>query len=364
MSHDRLQVLVIDDFKRHRSIVTEILKAADEIEVVDVVSNGTAAVSKARELRPAIIVLDVEAPQVAPPELIEEFLRLSPSPNVIILGSDTEEGVELTLGALQAGAFDFITRPQNHDDGNYNQAEFTRDLLSKVRNCDPARLLNQKLRPVENHCNRREREERTTALSEFAPQFVTIAASTGGPAALTKLLQSLPADLPFPILVAQHFPATLSSRLANKLDELCELRICEAVSGQLIQPGRVYLAPGNRHMRVSKLNNGNFIQVTDEAPERSCRPSADFLCQSLADQFSDAILGVVLTGQGDDGTEGARNIRQAGGFVVTQKTPSCLVDSMPRSVEEHRLSDATFSLVELADFLAQFAPSHTAQTIS
>lgn len=359
MTHDRLRVLVIDDFKRHRSLVTEILHSADEIEVVDVVSNGTAALSKCSEHKPAVIVLDVEAPQVAPTELIEEFQRLSPTPSVIVLGSDNDSGIRAIVRALQSGGFDFIIRPDHQDAANYNQADFSRDLLAKVRDCDPARLLNQKLRPIENYSNRRERAERKSKLDQFQPKLIAVGASTGGPAALTKLVQLLPADAQCPILVAQHVPGLLSGVLARHLDEICALRVCEAVGGQLIQPGRVYLAPGGQHMRVTRLSNGNFIQITDEAPEKACRPSADYLFRSLAEQFPNEVLGVVLTGGGDDGTEGARTIRQSGGFVVTQKTPSCLVDNMPRSVEEHRLSDKTCSLGELGDFLAKFSGGTT-----
>ena len=183
------------------------------------------------------------------------------------------------------------------------------------------------------------------------PKIVGIGVSTGGPAALNSLLPKLPGDFSCPIVLVQHMPPRFTKSLADDLNRLCVLEVKEATDGMVAKAGDILIAPGGSQMRIAKLGGKAIVQITDDPPERNCKPAVDYLFRSIAGCYGDQSIGVVLTGMGDDGTIGCKHLKAAGARVFTQDEASCVVYGMPRSVFEAGLSDHVATLNEIAELL-------------
>jgi two-component system, chemotaxis family, protein-glutamate methylesterase/glutaminase len=334
----RLRVVVVDDSALYRKVVRDVLESLPEVEVVGTAINGRQALAKIIELKPDVVTLDLEMPELDGIGVLRELQSQPQPPLAIMVSAFTARGAQSTTAALQLGAFDFILKPTTNS-LEESVAQLKRDLSPKIHGCRsrmarPSTTPNV-TRPVTSSTASTASRPKTT----LRPEIIAIGVSTGGPKALSALLPMFPANLRCPIVLVQHMPPLFTKSLAEDLNKRCALEVLEAVHGQPVKVGQVLIAPGGKQMRIVDAPGGKIVQITDDAVERNCKPSVDYLFRSVANAYGSRTLGVILTGMGDDGTLGCADIKRAGGSVYTQDEASCVVYGMPRSVVEKDLSD-------------------------
>jgi len=320
----RVRVLVVDDSALMRKLIPQMLAADESIEVVGTAMDGSFCLKKIEELKPNVVTLDLEMPGMNGIDTLKEVMRKQPVP-VIVVSSHSTDGASVTMKALGLGAFDFVPKPK---DPSAHMAETARELIAKVKAAADCKLKPRILPGT------RPKPEKVPAPAGAPNRVVAIGVSTGGPQALEYLLSQLPGDFPAAITVVQHMPDGFTDMFARRLDEVCPLRVKEAQSGDLLQPGRVLICPGNRHMRVKRLPLGDVVVLGDEPRVNGHRPSADVLLKSAADEYKANAVGVLMTGMGDDGAEGLGAIKKEGGMTVAQNEESCVVFGMPKAAIE------------------------------
>ncbi len=330
-------MLVVDDSAFARKVLREVLGRAQDLEVVGVARDGLEALEKIAELQPDVITLDLVMPNLDGLGVLQALPKEGAPRVVVVSVSDAES--ELGLRALEAGAFDVVAKPNAlATDRLYELAE---PLTEVIRAAVERKPLTQAPLPV-------------APLAALGPiELVVIGTSTGGPPALTRLLNALPADFPCAIAVALHIPAGYTEALSRRLDETCALEVCEATEGLELRPGRVVIARGGSHLTIARREGLTFAHVSAEPLDTPHHPSVDVLFRSAAEAFGARALGLVLTGMGDDGLAGAKAIVAAGGRVLTEAASSCVVYGMPRVVREAGLSSGEFPLAELASVLSE-----------
>ena len=333
------RVLVVDDSVVVRQLVARVLGAEPTTELAGVAPNGRIALEKIARLRPDVVLLDLEMPEMDGFETLAEIRRTYPTLPVIIFSHLTSAGAAATLEALAQGATAFALKPRADGIG-LAEAQVRDDLLPLIAGVRPLARASV-VRAVETVALPR----RTTEVSA-----IVVAVSTGGPNALAEIVPSLPADLSVPIFVVQHMPAVFTKMLAERLDRLSSVSVVEATDGEPAVPGRIYIAPGGRHLSLAgSMIAGNVrIHLTDDAPENSCRPAADVLFRAAAAAYGPETLAVVLTGMGSDGLRGCGAVRAAGGYVIAQTEASAIVASMPAAIAAAGLADAVVPLDQMA----------------
>jgi len=316
-----VRVLVVDDSALMRKLIPQMLQHDDSIEVVGTAMDGSFALKKIEELKPSVVTLDLEMPGMNGIDTLKEIMRREPVP-VIVFSSHSTEGATVTMKALGLGAFDFVTKPK---DAQAHMAETAKELIAKVKAAAECKL-KPRMTSIEPL-----RREKVAAPVAHPTRIVAIGVSTGGPQAMEYLLSTLPGDFPGTIVVVQHMPDGFTDMFARRLDEVCPLRVKEAVSGDLLLPGRVLICPGSRHIKVKRLPLGDVVVLTDEPRVNGHRPSADVLLRSVAEEFKNLAVGVLMTGMGDDGAEGLGTVKKEGGMTIAQSEDSCVVYGMPKA---------------------------------
>jgi two-component system chemotaxis response regulator CheB len=342
-----LRVLVVDDSVVVRQLVARVLDADPLTELVGVAANGRIALDKIARLHPDIVVLDLEMPEMDGFETLAEIRRTNATLPVIIFSHLTSAGAAATLEALARGATAFALKPRADGIG-VAEAQVRDELVP---------LLHDVRTPVPAPGPTVALAERLRAVPRHGPvNAVVVAVSTGGPNALALLVPALPADLGVPILIVQHMPPMFTKLLAERLDRLAELSVVEATDGALVRPGRVYIAPGGRHLSLTGTHAfGNVrVAITDEPPENSCRPAADVLFRAAAAAYGAGTLAVVLTGMGHDGLRGAEVVHDVGGAIIAQSSATSVVASMPDAVANAGLTDAVVGLDDMASELVRW----------
>jgi two-component system, chemotaxis family, protein-glutamate methylesterase/glutaminase len=332
---DKTRVLVVDDSALMRKLIPQMLHADDSIEVVGTAMDGTFCLKKIEELKPQVVTLDLEMPGMNGIDTLKEIMRRRPLP-VIVFSSHSTEGASVTLKALGLGAFDFVTKPK---DATAHMAETARELIAKVKAAADSKLQPRMLPGIPARPEKRE-----IAAPGIPSKVVAIGISTGGPQAMEYLLSQLPADFPGTILVVQHMPEGFTEMFARRLNETSPLRVKQAQSGDLLQPGRVLVCPGSRHMKVKRLPLGDIAVLSDDPRVNGHRPSADVLLRSVAEEFRAQAVGVLMTGMGDDGAEGLGAVKKAGGMTIAQSEESCVVYGMPKAAIERGYATRVVSL--------------------
>ena len=321
---DRIRVLVVDDSALMRKLIPAILARESSIEVVGTAMDGAFALKKIEELDPDVVTLDLEMPRMDGMETLRMIMRRAPLP-VILFSTHSKEGGYATLKALALGAVDFLQKPKDAAAGHLDQ--IADQLIEKIKVAK--RASGRKLpAAIVEEATAKKKGTRATLPPR---RVIAIGISTGGPNALQFVLSQIPADFLSTILVVQHMPEGFTEMFAKRLDECCALEVHEARSGDLLLAGRVLICPGNRHMMVRRMPRGDMVILSDGPPVNGHRPSADVLFHSVAQEFGLTSVGIIMTGMGDDGSEGLGAIKAAGGVTVAQSEDTCVVSGMPHS---------------------------------
>jgi two-component system chemotaxis response regulator CheB len=329
----RIRVLVVDDSALIRTLVSEIINAQSDMEVVGVAADPFAAREKIKALNPDVVTLDVELPRMNGLEFLERLMRLRPTP-VVMVSSLTGAGAATTLRALELGAVDFVLKPNiDVKDGVLSLAE---ELTEKIRTAAAARVRRYveppARAPVESVAPVADRAGGARPV-RVDDSVIVIGSSTGGTEALKEVLERIPRTAP-PILVTQHMPAGFTKSFADRLDRSCIIDVCEATSGMRLLSGNAYIAPGSAHLLLSRRGSVCYTLLSDGEPVNRHRPAVDVLFHSAAATYGKSAVGVILTGMGRDGASGLAAMRAAGAFTVAQDEASCVVFGMPKAAIE------------------------------
>ncbi len=343
----KVRVLVVDDSPFFQRRICEILRKDERIEVIGTASDGRAAITAARRLKPNVITMDVEMPVLDGISAVKEIMAAMPTP-IIMFSALTHEGAKSTLGALEAGAVDFLPKQfVSARPGRKSATDLLPDRVVAVAKRPPYRskpaakpLLSSRPSQAVTGCRQRNRYK-----------LIAIGASTGGPIAIQELLSVLPAGFPLPILLIVHMPANFTRAYAERLDATCRISVKEAEDGDRLQPGRAFLAPGGRQMVLESAGSSAVIRVSESLPDQTYKPSVDVSLGSAARVYPNAVLAIVLTGMGADGKQGARLLKQGGSSIWSQSEESCVVYGMPQAVEKAGLSDRVLPLSEIGPAL-------------
>jgi len=369
MLQKKLRILVVDDTIVYRKAVSDILSELPGVEVVGVAHNGKIAMSKIVTLKPDLLTLDIEMPEMNGLEVLAELQKSHTGIGAIMLSTLTTDGSEMTMKALELGAFDFILKPQSAtlQDGKNQIKSALQPMLDAFRHSrTAASLLGTKgkftrSQPLPAKGTASQLRPSTTPLAgsisrpiprRSKSEIVAIGISTGGPNALSQMLPQLPGDLGVPVVIVQHMPPVFTKSLAASLNAKCALTVKEAQEAEAIQPNTVYIAPGGKQMKLTASADGKnrIIKITDDPPENSCRPSVDYLFRSVGDYYVGRTTAVIMTGMGSDGTKALQILKQQkGAFVIAQNETTCVVYGMPKAPIEQGLADVVAPLHKIAD---------------
>lgn len=332
-----VKVLIVDDSAFMRLMLSRRLAAEPGLEVVGVASDGREAVAQARALKPDVITMDVEMPGLDGLGALAQIMAERPTP-VIMVSSLTTEGAEVTVRALTLGAVDFVTKPSQIA----NMQQVVADLAVKIRQAAGARVRRVTLSSTPSPERREKMAVRPLTSSDV---ILAIGSSTGGPGALRQLMTDLAADLNAAAVIVQHMPPGFTRSLAERLNEASVWSVKEASAGDRLLCGQALLAPGGYHL---VFNRSGEVVLNQDPPVNNVRPAVDVMMRSVVETFKNKVIGVVLTGMGRDGTDGALLIRQAGGRIIAEAESTCAVYGMPRSVVEAGAADYVAPLPEIA----------------
>ncbi len=353
---DPIRIMIVDDSRTVRRLVHRLLSGVPGVDVVAECTNGREAVEMVAETGADVVLLDLEMPEMDGLTALPLLIERAPEVAVVMVSQRTKPRAEATLKALAMGAAETILKPDALG-GDGALGSFKGDLAATVRALgDGVRRRRGERAPaplagVEPPGPSVQAHQRIVALrppSAAPVQVLGIGCSTGGPKALQELLHHLALPLSVPILIAQHMPSSFTAILADQLERTLRVPCREAAEGERLRPGRVYLAPGDRHMIVRAQDTGPGVALTTDPPENYCRPAVDPLFRSLAQVFGPGALGLVLTGMGTDGLKGARAIADAGGTLMAQDEATSVVWGMPGAVATAGLCSAVEPVPALA----------------
>jgi two-component system chemotaxis response regulator CheB len=345
---DKIRVFLVDDASAVRRLVSSALNRDPALEVVGTAADGQIALARLNELRPDVVLLDLEMPVMDGLQTLAALRKTHPKLPVIMFSRFTQRGVEATVRALTLGADDYVPKP---GDGLDVDACVAGQLIPKIK-----LLARRKADWETRRQGAKETGSASVSLSPCLPvslarlqrvEVVVIGASTGGPNALAEVLPAFPPDWSVPIIIVQHMPPVFTARLAERLGEHSRLRVREGVSGKPIEAAQAWVAPGDHHLLIRREGTTVRLALNQGPPVNSCRPAVDVLFRSASEVYASGVLAVVLTGMGQDGRSGCECVRSAGGQVLVQDQASSVVWSMPGAVAEAGLADQVLSLAQL-----------------
>ena len=375
-----IRVVIADDSYFMRKILSDLFSKQPDFKVIDVAVNGKEAIEKAVKLKPDVMTMDINMPVMDGLTALGILMKDSPV-QVVMFSSLTKEGADATIKALSLGAVDFISKTG----GSVSTIDTIEDeILAKCRAAAKANvramssvtkvesvsiqkdtLGQKKIEFPLKHVEAMKRlvpdlksaimkvvKKRPSGKASALGHLIVIGTSTGGPKALQQVIPALPKDLPCGVLIVQHMPPGFTKSLADRLDEMSQICVKEAENHDIIEAGHAYIAPGNYHMVVEKNGNGREIILNQDPPIGTLRPAADILFKSAA-KFGSDVVSVILTGIGNDGAEGMKEIKDSGGFAIAEHESTTVVYGMPKTVINLGLPDKVVPLPEVAEAIVQ-----------
>ncbi|GHV33053.1 chemotaxis response regulator protein-glutamate methylesterase [Synergistales bacterium] len=353
MSESRVRVIIVDDSALMRRMLGDILSSEPRIEVIGTAKDGVDAIAKIKLLSPDVVTLDVEMPNKGGLEVLKEVMTNNPVP-VIMVSSHTQEGAQVTLKALTLGCVDFVAKPSGAISTDIK--DVAAELISKVLMAKHAKLRST-AKDAARHsvASTAQPPINRAAAKTLKREIVAIAASTGGPMALQQLMSGLPGNFPVPIVITQHMPKDFTASFARRLDSVSALTVVEGEEGMPLKPGVAVIAPGGSHLIVKRRNPGlsAFCGLSDAPPVLSVKPAANIMFLSVADEFGGNMVGVILTGMGRDGTDGAVALRAKGAYIIAEAQETCVVYGMSRAAVEAGVVDEVLPLHDIAGALVR-----------
>jgi two-component system, chemotaxis family, protein-glutamate methylesterase/glutaminase len=354
MEQKHIRILIVDDSAVMRAMLSDKIASAPGLSVAGIARDGQAAIAAVLKLQPDIVTLDLQMPGMDGLETLDAILDSEPR-RVIMVSALTRAGAAVTLDALERGASDYVAKPER---GVADMSAFVTELIHKIRNVSDMNVQRVVARRRKQSAVRRAtgvdhpitKPTAEICPAELAKRCVAIGISTGGPPALTTLLESLRPPMP-PIVIVQHMPAQFTGPLAARLNTISSLTVREAAQGDQLQPNTVFIAPGGIHMELRGRGEHVCISLRDAPPVSSHKPSVDVMMTSAAKVFGHNCLGVVMTGMGRDGSDGCRAIRAAGGYVLGQDDASSDVYGMNRVAFVEGNVDQQFALQDGAHLI-------------
>jgi two-component system, chemotaxis family, protein-glutamate methylesterase/glutaminase len=336
------RVLIVDDSVVVRKILSDLLAQDSDLEAAGAAGNGKIGLAKFAALRPDLVLLDIEMPEMNGLETLVELRKLDPTVPVVMFSTLTERGADTTLQALSLGATDYCTKPSLAGSPVEAIAHVRAELLPKIKAlCKIVTVVvpSRAVAPI----------VRVAAPARLPRKMnvVAIGSSTGGPNALAEVVPRIPASFPVPIVIVQHMPPVFTRQLAERLSRLSSIPVHEAAEGDTLAPGQAWIAPGGSHMVLARDGESVRIQLTKTPPENFCRPAVDVLFRSVAQVYGLNALAVVLTGMGSDGLLGSKSLLQAGGEIILQDEASSVVWGMPGSIYHAGVSDQVYPLSQI-----------------
>lgn len=345
-----LKVMIVDDMVIYRKILSEVINRFDDMEVAGAAPNGALALKKMESTHVDMVLLDVFMPVMDGLETLKEIRKRFPNTQVVMISGVASKDADIVLKALENGALDFIPKPGGN--AFEENVSFLEEAISRVVKIVK---LKQK-RPGAASVPAITTKTRDTAYAPVPKNFslLAVGVSTGGPEALKKIIPYIPSDFPIPIVMVQHMPEIFTKSLAQMLDGISNVKVVEASDGELVEKGKVMLAPGGKHLVLRKENETVVAKYDYGLPENSCKPAVNVLFRSIAECYGhQGIMALVLTGMGSDGMEGVKVLKKKGCYCITQSEETCLIYGMPRAVDESGLSDSQVDLDSIASFVTK-----------
>jgi two-component system chemotaxis response regulator CheB len=358
-----IKLLIVDDSALVRKLLSEMLSKDREIEIVGTATDPYAARERIKQLNPDVITLDVEMPRMDGITFLENLMRLRPMP-VVMVSSLTQKGADVTLRALELGAVDFVTKPKVDVAGSL--ADYAEELIAKVKMAAGARVNARPSSPPKAPMLQTEKRHSADAVLpatsgkrvlRTTDRIIAIGASTGGTEAIREVLEALPPDAPA-VVISQHIPAAFSKPFAERMNRCSAMAVCEASDGQYILPGHVYIAPGDQHLLVERDGARYRCRLSNGPHVNRHRPSVDVMFRSMAQNVGPNAVGVILTGMGDDGARGLKEMLDAGAPTIAQDEPTSVVWGMPGAAVKLGGAQQVLPLHRIASEMLQLTADH------
>jgi len=347
----KIKVLVVDDSTFMRQVISDTIQADPSIEVVGTARDGEDALKKISELKPDVITLDIEMPKMDGLETLAHIMNKFPTPVVMLSAMDKREA-DIVVRALELGAVDFVSKTGGKT-ATLLDEETQGELIDKIRMAATVDVKRLQYMPS--------KKSYVTRGPRFVTQqfkVITIGASTGGPKAVMKVLSRIPKDVPACFLIVQHMPVGFTKSFSERLNEVCELPVKEAIDGDEIKPGRIFVAPSDYHMTVEKkdasLLQRGIIRLAKTPKVNKVRPSVDVTMTSVAEVYGPDSMGVLLTGMGIDGARGMLAIKEKNGKTIAEDPSSCVIFGMPKAAIEMGAVDKVVPLDKISDTMLSF----------
>ena len=343
-----IRILVVDDSALMRSMIKDILEVDPSLKVVGTACDAYDARDKIKQLNPDVLTLDVEMPKMDGIQFLKNLMKLHPMP-VVMISTLTTQGANTTLDALSLGAIDFVSKPGS--DSLHSLEDYSEIIIRKVKIASKVNLnalLMNSPRVAPKIKTLSSTEPQNKSLFSMQGKMIAIGSSTGGTEALKEVLSRLPANMPS-IVITQHIPEAFSKSFAQRMDTICAMIVCEAEDGQEILPGHVYIAPGNRHLKVSKKGARLFCELDDGPSVNRHKPSVEVMLNSVITHIGRNAIGVMLTGMGDDGADAMKRLKDVGAYTYAQDEATSVVWGMPGQAVKRGAINEVLPLEEISE---------------
>ena len=350
MNNRKIRVLVVDDSALMRQLISDIVNSDPRLTVAGTARDGRDALQQIQKLKPDLVTMDVEMPNMDGLKALEEIMRVCPLP-VIMVSSVTQQGAETTLKALNLGCVDFVPKPSGSI--SINIKDVGKELIDKIIAASTAQIKPFSKFGSNFHSFSHKMSPPSSVGQSKRRDIVAIASSTGGPMALSELIPKLPANFPVPIVITQHMPKEFTTSFAKRLNDSSKVEVIEGFSGLTLKPGRVVIAPGGSHLLVRRRNGTAICDLSDAPPVLSVKPAANVMFLSVADEYGGNVLCVIMTGMGRDGTDGAIALKRLGAYVIAESQKTCVVYGMPKAAVDAGVVDEILPLNEIPEAMSR-----------